>query len=99
MVVNGAVGLVGSEDEIHNAYFFAVPAAALLGSLMAAGRPMPMALAMLAAAVTHIAVSTTLLIDATGVSDGNPQMEVIGLSIFAMLWLASAWLFRIASKQ
>lgn len=99
VVVNGAVGLVGSEDEIHNAYFFAVPAAALLGSLIAAGRPMPMALAMLAAAVTHIAVSTTLLIDANGVSDGNPQMEVIGLSIFAMLWLASAWLFRIASKQ
>ena len=99
VVVNGAVGLVGSEDEMHNAYFFSVPAIAILGSILAAGRPVPMALTMLAAAVTHIAVSTTLLIDANGVSDGNPQMEVIGLSIFALLWLASAWLFRSAAKQ
>lgn len=99
VVVNGAVGLVGSENEAHNALFFAVLAVACLGSIIAGGRPAPMAKAMLAAAGTHIAVSTALLIDANGVSDGNPQMEVFGLGIFAMLWLASAWLFRSASKQ
>ena len=98
VVVNGAVGLVGSEDEAHNVYFYAAPLFAILGSIFAGGQPMPMAKAMLAAAGVHIAVSTVLLIDANGVSDGNPQVEVIGLSIFALLWLGSAWLFRVSSK-
>jgi hypothetical protein len=97
-VVNGAVGLVGSEDEAHNIFFFAVLLVAIFGSIIAGGRPEPMAKVMLAAAGTHIAVSTVLLIDADGVSDGDPQVEVVGLGIFAILWLASAWLFRSASK-
>lgn len=99
VVVNGAVGLVRSEDEPHNLFFLAVPAVAIFGSFLAGGRPMPMAKAMLAAASVHMVVSTALLIDATGVSDGDRHMEVIGLSVFALLWLASAWLFRIASTR
>lgn len=98
-VVNGAVGLVGSEDEAHNAYFFAALLVATFGSILAGGRPEPMAKVMLAAAGTHIAVSTVLLIDANGVTDGDPQMEVVGLGIFAFLWLASAWSFRRASER
>ncbi|NTZ41992.1 hypothetical protein G7A66_02560 [Altererythrobacter sp. SALINAS58] len=99
VVVNGAVGLVGSEDEAHNAYFFTAILVAIFGSIMAWGQATHMAKAMLAAASVHMAVSMALLIEANGTSDGNPQMEVIGLSVFAMLWLASAWLFRRASNQ
>lgn len=98
-VVNGAVGLVGSEDEAHNLFFFTVLVVAIFGSILAGGRPEAMAKVMLAAAGTHIAVSTVLLIDANGVSDGDPEMEVFGLGLFAILWLASAWLFRSASDR
>jgi hypothetical protein len=98
LVVNGAVGLVGSEDEAHNLLFGIVIVAAIIGAIAARGRPGTMAQAMLTAAIVHIGISTFLLIRAGGVSDGNPQMEVVGLSIFAAIWLASAWLFRKASR-
>jgi hypothetical protein len=94
VVVNGAVGLVGSEDEAHNLCFLAVILAAIIGTLMARGRPAGMSRAMLAAAAAHILVSAALLIDAGGTSDGDPGMEVVGLSVFAATWLMSAWLFR-----
>lgn len=93
IVVNGAVGLVGSEDEVHNLFFFGVLAVAILGSILARGRPVAMAKAMLAAAGAHIAVSTALLIAADKVRNEGQQIEVIGLSVFALLWLASSWLF------
>lgn len=57
-----------------------------------------MARAMLAAAIAHTLVSAVLLVRAGGVSDGDPRMEVIGLSVFAIIWLASAWLFQQARK-
>lgn len=97
-VVNGAVGLVGSEDEAHNMLFLAVILVAIVGAASARGRPEGMARAMFAAAITHILVSAGLLIQAGGVSDGDPRMEVVGLSVFAAMWLASAWLFRTASR-
>ena len=96
-VVNGAVGLVGSEEETHNLLIGAVLLTAIIGAIVARGRPQPMVLAMLAAAVLHIAISAFLLVR-TGVSDGNPQVEVIGLSIFAAMWMASAGFFRSASR-
>ena len=98
-VVNGAVGLVGSGDEAHNAFFFASTLAAMLGAVIAAGRAEGMGRAMFAAAITHIVVSVALLIKARGASDGDPRMEIVGLGVFAALWLASAWLFRRASQE
>jgi hypothetical protein len=57
-----------------------------------------MARAIAAAAVTHIVISTVLLLRAGGVSDGDPMAEVVGLSIFAGIWLASAALFRTSAR-
>ena len=98
IVVNGAVGLVGSEDEAHNLLFLAVILVALAGTLVARGRPEGMARAMAAAGIVHIGVSAGLLIRAGWLSDGDPLMEVVGLSVFAAMWLASAWLFRNAAR-
>lgn len=94
IVVNGAVGLVGSEDEAHNLWFLAVILVAIAGTVMARGRPRGMARTMLAAAATHILVSVALLVEAAGVSDGDPRMEIVGLAMFAAIWLVSAGLFR-----
>jgi hypothetical protein len=97
-VVNGAVGLVGSESEPHNLLFGAAILVALVGAVISRGRAAGMARAMLAAAVTHVGVSSALLVAAGGASDADPRMEILGLAIFATVWLASAWLFRRASK-
>lgn len=97
-VVNGAVGLVGSEAEAHNLLFGLVILVAIVGALLARGRPERLSRAMLAAGIAHIAVSAALLIRAGGRSDGDPLAEVIGLSVFAAIWLASAWLFRNAAR-
>ena len=97
-VVNGAVGLVGSEDEAHNVYFFVAIGIAIIGSFIAKGRAVPMSRTMLAAATSHIVVSAVLLIEANGVSDGDPLAEIIGLSIFALVWLASATFFQISAN-
>lgn len=99
VVVNGAVGLVGSEDQAHNLFFLVVLTVAVVASVIARGRPISLAKAMLATAGTHIAVSSALLIRADGVSDGDPNMEIVGLGVFALLWLVSAWLFRSSAKQ
>ena len=97
IVVNGAVGLVGSEDEAHNLLFLAVILVAIAGAIFARGRADGMSRAMAAAAVAHVALSAGLLISAGGASDGDPMMEVVGLSLFATIWLASAWLFHRAA--
>ncbi|MBB5745183.1 hypothetical protein [Brevundimonas variabilis] len=97
-VVNGAVGLVGTEDEAHNLFFLLVILVAIIGSYSARLRPKQMAWAMSAAALAHIVTSVAILASARGVSDGNPVMEVVGLAIFGGVWLASAMLFRQSAR-
>ena len=97
--VNGAVGLVGSEDEAHNLWFFVAVVVAIAGAVIARGRRGTLALTMFAAGLTHIIVSAVLLVRAGGVSDGSPLAEFVGLSFFAALWLASAQLFRNPSRR
>jgi len=97
VVVNGAVGLVGSEDEAHNLLFGIVILVAIAGAVIVRARPAGMARTMSAAAVTHIVISAVLLVRAAGVN-AHPLAEVFGLSVFAAIWLTSASLFRHASR-
>lgn len=97
-IVNGAVGLVGSEDEAHNIAFLVVILTAIVGSVIAGGRPRGMARAMGAAAAAHIAVSAGLLIATGGATADAFRAQIVGLSLFAALWLGSALLFRSASR-
>ncbi len=92
-VVNGAVGLVGSEDESHNLLFLFVPLIAMVGAIISRGRALGMSCVMFAAAIAHIMISVGLLIQAGGKSDGDRNMEIIGLIVFAVVWVASAWFF------
>ncbi len=98
IVVNGAVGLVGSEDEAHNLWFGAAILVAITGALIARGRSEGMARAMFAAAITHIAVSAALLIGAGGVAEGGLSMEIVGLAGFAAMWLTSAALIHYSAR-
>ena len=93
--VNLAVGIVGSEDNPANLYFFAALGVGLLGALLAGGKAGGMALAMLA---TGIAIGVALVLaQNAGLTDEPwvPRLrEVKGTGVFIFLFLASAALFR-----
>lgn len=88
---NGAVGMIGDEDNAYNLLFLGVILLALLGSIAARFRATGMALAMLAAALVH-----------AGVAVAGMQQDLRGgvLSlVFAGFWMFSAGLFHLAARR
>ncbi len=98
ILINGAVGVIGSEQEDANLLFGAVLVVALLGALIARFRASGMAGAMIATAAAQalVPVAAWLIWPATQALLLTPQ--VLGITAgFAVLWLASAWQFRRAA--
>jgi hypothetical protein len=87
---NGAVGMIGSEGNPYNLYFYGAIATALVGARAARFRPAGMALAMAAAAVVQAGV-------ALGGLAADPRGAAVSTA-FAGLWLVSAALFRKAAR-
>lgn len=94
-LVNGAVGVLGSEDNPANLVFFGVIAVAVAGSLLAGFRAAGMARAMLATAAVQVLVGAAALGAGVGLPGYDGLYEVVlGTSLFSALWLVSAGLFR-----
>jgi hypothetical protein len=100
IVINGAVGIIGSEGEVANLLFGGVILVAVIGAISARFRPPGMARAMVAAAVAQLAVPVIAL-----AADLAPRAMVLAPEVpastvvFAGLWLVAAWLFRKADAQ
>lgn len=90
--VNGAVGIIGSEDNPANWIFAGVLAVAFVGALVAGFRAEAMARAMLATAVAQVLAAVIALVAGWGFTG---PITVF----FGGLWLTSAWLFRRAAQQ
>jgi hypothetical protein len=88
---NGAVGMIGSEGNLYNLYFYGVILIALVGAAFARFRPTGMAWAMAAAAVSQAMVSGGGLFS-------DPRGGLFSLA-FAGLWLVSAGFFRKAARD
>lgn len=88
---NGAVGMIGDEDNPYNLLFLGVILLALLGSVAARFRPRAMALAMTAAALAQAALG---IVGALADLRGG-----ILSTLFAGLWLLSALLFRQSARS
>ncbi|QPQ54263.1 hypothetical protein IC614_07785 [Allosphingosinicella flava] len=98
--VNGAVGLLGSENNPANLLFFGVIAIAAAGSAMAGFRAAGMARAMFAAAAAQAAIGVAALIWPLGSPGYQGIYEaVMGTILFSAFWLGSAGLFRRAAGQ
>ncbi|HET9428435.1 MAG TPA: hypothetical protein VFO69_08775 [Allosphingosinicella sp.] len=97
--INGAVGIIGDEDNPANLMFGAVLAVALLGSIAALFRAPGLAMAMFAAAIVQIAVGVIAL--ASGMAEGPAApYDVIGSTGFLTgMWLVSGLLFRKAARD
>jgi hypothetical protein len=88
--VNGAVGMIGSEDNPYNLLFLGVLLLALAGAILARFQPAGMARTMAAAGVAQAVLSAMGL--ATDVRGGIFSMT------FALLWLLAAALFKAAHE-
>jgi hypothetical protein len=87
----GAVGMIGDEGDPLNLMFAGVLLVALLGATLARFRATGMARAMLAASIAQLAAS--------GIGMVSDPRGGIFSATFALLWLASAAMFRTASRQ
>ena len=91
---NVAVGIVGSDNRPENFWFFAALLVAIVGAAVARLRAKGMAWAM---AATAAALWIAFAVAVSGPTD-EPHvphsLEFIGISVFALMFLASAALFR-----
>jgi hypothetical protein len=91
--INLAVGIVGSEQHPANLMFHGVVALAVVGSLLARGRPRGMAITMAAAAGAMAAIALVVFL-------AGWNVEALLLSAaFVLPWLAAAALFRVEIAQ
>ena len=98
--INLAVGIIGDEDNPANLMYAGVIALGFGGACVARGKPRDMSNTMFAVAAVQLLVGAIAVIARWGL--GNPiwPMDVIGCTgIFTVIWLASAWLFRMAARQ
>lgn len=97
--INLAVGVVGSEDDPHNAVYFGEILLAAATTFTAALRPKGMARAMLATAGFQLLVTVLALAAGWGASEPPGALGLFGLNlVFAALWLVSTGLFWKASR-
>lgn len=97
--INLAVGIIGSEDNPANLMFFGVLAAGIVGAFVADFRAPGLFRAMLAMAVLQTLAGALALFAGWGADGENwPQVIIVLTGFFAILWFASAWLFRKAAR-
>lgn len=98
--VNLAIGFLGNEDNPANLMFFGVFAVGIVGGLIADFRPAGMAVVMVATAAAQVVVGGVALAAGLGSAGYAGVYEVLmGSTLFAGMWLASAWFFRRADRQ
>lgn len=97
--INGAVGLIGSEDNPANVLYGAVLLVGLIGAVIARFEPRGMSNALSVMALAQLLVPVIALIFWR--HDFSPGVgPVIGLNAcFAFLFIGSALLFRHAARQ
>lgn len=93
--INLAVGIIGNENNPLNPMFFAVIAAAVVGSIVARFEAAGMARAMTVAAALQGLIGVGVLLKSWGASEPPGLLALFVLiEFFAVAWLLSAWCFR-----
>jgi len=98
--VNGAVGIIGSENNDANLMYFGVLAVGITGALIGRLQPHGMASALFATALAQALVAVIALIAGWDTSGPILPWDVLILTgFFAALWVRSALLFRKAALE
>jgi len=95
--VNGAVGIIGSENNPVNLLYFVVIAVGIIGALLARFQAKRMVYTMLAMAVVQALIAAIALVGGFYQSPSDSVIHIIGINGFFMfLFIVSALLFRYA---
>lgn len=91
--INGAVGIIGSENHAANLLYVGVLGIGLVGALLARFRARGMATALFATAIAQGAVAVGALLAGLASPESGPLEIVILNGIFVALWACSGVLF------
>jgi hypothetical protein len=95
----GALGIIG-EGGSNDRMYVAVLAVFATGTVAARLRARGMAMTLAATAVTQVVVGVVALLRGLHDTPGASVIEIMGLTgMYAVLFAASAWLFRRAAEQ
>jgi hypothetical protein len=108
--VNGAVGIIGSEDNPANLMYLGVLAVGMIGAFIARLEPHGMARALFATALAQALVAVIALIamemdpsfwgEAIRAQGPSPVFQILGVNgMFIALFLGPAGLFRTAARE
>jgi len=98
--INGAVGMIGDEDNPANLLFMGVILLAVIGAVFAGFRARGMAFAMYAAAFAQTMIGAAILAIGWGSEDPPGTVGLLMLNgVFVALWLLSGGLFRLAARD
>jgi hypothetical protein len=99
--VNGAVGIIGSEDNPANLLYAGVLTLAIGGAVGAGARPQGLARSLTATAIAQVLVGALALARGWGAgTEPNWLAAIVGATaVFGAAWLLAAWLFRAAARQ
>ena len=97
--VNGAVSIIGAEDNDANMLFFGVLAVGAIGGIVARFQPLGMVRVLYATALAQGIVAAIALLAGLGSTAPGWPKDILTLTgFFISLWLLSAWLFRKAAR-
>ena len=97
--VNGAVGIIGSDDNSANLLYGGVIAIAAVGTLMARFRPRGMSRALAGTALAQALVPVVVVSAGLGTAPLWSWDILFLTAFFTALWLGSALLFRQAARE
>lgn len=98
--LNGAVGIIGSEANPINLFYYGVIFIGLIGTVISRLQPKGMALSMIFTALAQALVATAALISGFHQSPKSSLTEILGVNgFFIVLWVASAFMFRFAMDK
>lgn len=93
--VNGAVGIIGTEQNPVNLLYFGVIAVGIIGALIARFQPKGMVYTMIAMAIAQALVAAIALAGGYYQSPPSSVIQILGVNgFFIFLFLLSAILFR-----
>jgi hypothetical protein len=97
--VNGAVGIIGSEDNDANLMYFGVLAVGIIGAIIARLQPGGMARVLSATALAQALVAVVALVAGLGATEPPGPLGILILNgFFVALFGGSASLFRRAAQ-
>lgn len=97
---NGAVGIIGSEDNPINLLYFAVLLIGMISAFITRFQPKGMAFTMFLTAAAQALVAAIALIGGFYQSPPSSVVEILGINaFFILLWIGSGLMFRYIENE